>query len=73
MSIVVKKSLVCDYPGCYSVKTDLIWWEADPGERPWEHTRDGRDWCPRHTRDEINAVYAHKQEHLTTHSTGENQ
>lgn len=58
MSIVVKKSLVCDFPECYAVKVDLVWWEPDPGdERSWNHTSDNRDWCPRHTREEIDALY----------------
>jgi hypothetical protein len=56
MSLVVTKKLVCDWPECGTVKSDLVWWEDSIGEGIWNRTKDGRDWCPKHTRDEITAL-----------------
>lgn len=58
MSIVVTRQLVCDFPDCGRVKKDLIWWESDSLEEgPWRHTSDDRDWCSKHTREQIDALY----------------
>lgn len=58
MSLVVTKSLVCDFPECGAVKSDLVWWESSsPDEGPWKHTTDNRDWCPKHTEDEIRETF----------------
>lgn len=59
MTLVVTKKLVCDWPDCGTVKSDLVWWESSvPGEGVWNRTNDGRDWCAKHTREEITALMA---------------
>lgn len=51
------KMLVCDWPDCGIVKSDLVWWESSSiSEGPWNHTTDGSYWCPKHTREQISAL-----------------
>lgn len=58
MSMVVTTKLVCDFPDCGRVKSNLVWWEDGPGDDgPWKRTRDDRDWCPAHTEAEIQDLY----------------
>lgn len=52
----IRKQLVCDWPKCGTVKSNLVWWESSNGEGVWNHTKDGRDWCAEHTREEITAL-----------------
>lgn len=60
MSLIVTKKLVCDYPECDTVKSDLVWWESSvEGESPWKSTKSfGKEehWCPNHSMDEIMVV-----------------
>ena len=62
MSIV--KQLVCDFPGCTSVKSDLVWWESSVvDELPWKKTTDGRHWCPSHPKEAIQTVLDSEDDH----------